>query len=63
LGYQTVKAQDQELSPEEEIRLVQEFNRMIAEGINPARYGRSWVKKPSRNTTLISATLGLDRVK
>jgi sulfur-oxidizing protein SoxA len=59
LGYQTVKAQDQELSPEEEIRLVQEFNRMMAEGINPGEIWAEMGKEAFKKYNLDKCDFGL----
>ncbi len=48
-----------ELSPEEEIRLVQEFNRMLAEGINPGEVWYEVGKEAIKKYNLDKCDLGL----
>ncbi|RMH06583.1 MAG: sulfur oxidation c-type cytochrome SoxA [Aquificota bacterium] len=61
-GLLTTKAFAQvegELSPEEEIRLVQEFNRMLAEGVNPGEIWYEVGKEAIKKYNLDKCDLGL----
>ncbi|SHK53038.1 sulfur oxidation c-type cytochrome SoxA [Thermocrinis minervae] len=57
--YSLSKAQEKELTPEEEIRLVQEANRMLAEGLNPAEYWYETGKELFKKYKLDKCDFGL----